>query len=445
MSETRAHGDDAVAVIGAGVAGMSCAVALSRALPEREIHIFDQGSRGRGGRTSSSRPSAHDDPLVFDHGCQFFTASDPEFKAVCASLVRSGHASRWDGRFGTLDARTGAFASRDDARGDVPPDDDFFGLLSADEVFVGVPTMRGLCDGLRAAAGGHLVIDHPHCAVTDLSLGLAASTPRWTARGVDHRTLDVGARGDPERHLGEFRAVVAADVMLAKTGTPGDCALRDAPRESVARRVWNDMANAPPDPLFTLAVAYPIDAFDVVADTNSFSFDAAIITGSPVVRLLVRDGAKPGRRERPDRLERWVAISSSTFARDVVAGAPLSVDGKYNPQTAAYLETVTPKMVAEVGRILALAAGKGERTAPAPAPAHAATHRWGNAFPERGTVPVAGNGGCYAWDDETGFGACGDFVGGAGVEAAWISGTRAGEAAARALTGAPSRGSDGSE
>ena len=93
-------------------------------------------SRGRGGRTSSSRPSAHDDPLVFDHGCQFFTASDPEFKAVCASLVRSGHASRWDGRFGTLDARTGAFASRDAARGDVPPDEDFFRLLSADEVFV---------------------------------------------------------------------------------------------------------------------------------------------------------------------------------------------------------------------------------------------------------------------------------------------------------------------
>ena len=124
------------------------------------------------------------------------------------------------------------------------------------------------------------------------------------------------------------------------------------------------MANAPPDPLFTLAVAYPIDAFDAAP----FSFDAAVITGSPVVRLLVRDGAKPGRRERPDRLERWVAISSSSFARDVVAGAPLSVDGKYNPQTAAYLETVTPKMVAEVGRVLALAAGAGERTAPAPAP-----------------------------------------------------------------------------
>ena len=45
-----------------------------------------------------------------------------------------------------------------------PPDDDFFGLLSADEVFVGVPTMRGLCDGLRAAARHHLVIDHPRAA-----------------------------------------------------------------------------------------------------------------------------------------------------------------------------------------------------------------------------------------------------------------------------------------
>ena len=86
MSETRAHGDDAVAVIGAGVAGLSCAVALSRALPEREIRrlIFDQGSRGRGdGRRRPARARTTTRWCSIT-ACQFFTASDPEFKAVCA-------------------------------------------------------------------------------------------------------------------------------------------------------------------------------------------------------------------------------------------------------------------------------------------------------------------------------------------------------------------------
>lgn len=87
-----------VAVLGAGVAGLSCALTLtSRGMP---VDVFDQGSRGVGGRASSSRPVTvvraqgsgtrqiggseeaddADEPLVFDHGCQFFTATHPAFK-----------------------------------------------------------------------------------------------------------------------------------------------------------------------------------------------------------------------------------------------------------------------------------------------------------------------------------------------------------------------------
>ena len=111
-----------VAIVGAGVAGLSCAIQLaSRGV---RCDLFDQGSRGPGGRSSSSRPAAvsssfsttddddsdaagdtsicdttdggvwcggagvadddEGEPLVFDHGCQFFTAAHPTFKVSLA-------------------------------------------------------------------------------------------------------------------------------------------------------------------------------------------------------------------------------------------------------------------------------------------------------------------------------------------------------------------------
>ena len=155
------------AIIGAGVAGVSCAAALSRGLAdgdaevETRVHLIDQGSRGIGGRASSSRPTAHDEPIAFDHGCQFFTARTEAFKREVSRLERLGHVRRWDGRFGTVDALTGAFerkpgpGARDDGGGDdgddgdathpapAPTEGDFFGLLASEAVYVGVPTMRG--------------------------------------------------------------------------------------------------------------------------------------------------------------------------------------------------------------------------------------------------------------------------------------------------------------
>ena len=90
------------AIIGAGVAGVSCAAALSRGLAdgdaevETRVHLIDQGSRGIGGRASSSRPTAHDEPIAFDHGCQFFTARTEAFKREVSRLERLGHGGLWN-------------------------------------------------------------------------------------------------------------------------------------------------------------------------------------------------------------------------------------------------------------------------------------------------------------------------------------------------------------
>jgi renalase len=205
-----------------------------------------------------------------------------------------------------------------------------------------------------------------------------------------------------------------------------------------------------PGSLFSLMVAFPQElgvGAGAGAGAGAAGFDAAVVVGSEVVQLLVRNTSKPGRsgggRSRAgDGLECWVAISTKAFAEKVVAGAPLSVNGEYNPQTAAYLEAVTPTMVAEVRRLLRESREEGGKGLDVPELVHAKSQRWGNAFPMTTTMLGGGGGGGggggsrggFIWDGASGFAACGDFVVGAGVEAAFLSGLGAGAAIAEALS-----------
>jgi len=60
------------AIIGAGMAGITCARTLVQA--GHQVTVFDK-SRGLGGRMAT-RSSAFGS---FDHGVQYFTARDPRF------------------------------------------------------------------------------------------------------------------------------------------------------------------------------------------------------------------------------------------------------------------------------------------------------------------------------------------------------------------------------
>lgn len=394
--------------------------------------------------------------MVFDHGCQFFTAESEAFRETCAALERAGHIARWDGRFGTLDASTGEFRAKieNDAgtRGD-----DFFRLLAAKDVYVGVPTMRGLCDGLRELIRENAAVDSPQCAVTSLKRARdereheKKNARPWVVSGVGGRALDENQPGSRERALGAFEAVVATDVMLTKTGTPGSCVLEGVPGVSdedardatedvsgasaSAAATWRAMRGSPAESLFSLMVAFGGTEED---EDLSVPFDAAVVTGSKTIQLLVRDSAKPGRGKRGAR-NRWTVVSTAAFAAAAVADAPLSVDGAYNPQTAAYLERVTPAMVEATRDLLRSASsrassGVDDEDTPTDMyrdpPTHARSQRWGHAFPKRGW-----GGAAFAWDPALRFGACGDFAAGPGVEAAWISGAQAGAAVAKTMRG----------
>ena len=68
-----------VAVIGAGMSGLTCASRLG----ERgfEVSVFDKG-RGPGGRSSTRRVDLDGAEVGFDHGAQYFTVRDPAVRTM---------------------------------------------------------------------------------------------------------------------------------------------------------------------------------------------------------------------------------------------------------------------------------------------------------------------------------------------------------------------------
>ncbi len=89
-----------IAVIGAGLAGLSCAQALLRA--GHTVHVFDK-SRGPSGRMSTRRAEDAAGPWQCDHGAQYFTARDPQFRAEVARWQQAGVAALWGARLASFD------------------------------------------------------------------------------------------------------------------------------------------------------------------------------------------------------------------------------------------------------------------------------------------------------------------------------------------------------
>jgi predicted NAD/FAD-dependent oxidoreductase len=85
-----------VAVVGAGMSGLSSARTLAAA--GHEVLVFDKG-RGPGGRTSRRRA----EPFAFDHGAQYFTARDPRFRVEVTAWREQGLVAPWEGRIVELE------------------------------------------------------------------------------------------------------------------------------------------------------------------------------------------------------------------------------------------------------------------------------------------------------------------------------------------------------
>ena len=83
-----------IAIIGTGLSGITAAKSLQEHYGAfAKITLFEK-SRGLGGRISTRRTEAYE----FDHGAQYFTAKNPDFKNVVINAITQGYIAPWDSR-----------------------------------------------------------------------------------------------------------------------------------------------------------------------------------------------------------------------------------------------------------------------------------------------------------------------------------------------------------
>ena len=86
-----------LAVIGAGVSGLTAAAQLQRS--GWSVRLFDKG-RGPGGRAATRRSASGG----FDHGAPYFTVQTAQGRALVERLYAQGVVAPWSGRFASVDA-----------------------------------------------------------------------------------------------------------------------------------------------------------------------------------------------------------------------------------------------------------------------------------------------------------------------------------------------------
>lgn len=216
-----------VAIIGAGVAGLSCARALRRAgVP---VTVFDKG-RGPGGRISTRRGA-----IAFDHGAQYFTVADEDFRATVDRWLQQSVVAEWHGRMVAID-RPGVVSA-----------------IAPRRRFVGVPGMGAIAVALAQSL--------------DVRCGVTVAPPvsiggRWALAGVDGHAL------------GTFDAIVVTAPPAQTSALLGD-----HPLGAVVEQA--EMA-----PCLAVMAAWDADL--------DLGFDGAFVNQGPL-SWVARNGSKPGR------------------------------------------------------------------------------------------------------------------------------------------------------
>jgi renalase len=276
-----------IAVIGAGVAGLSCALRLESA--GANVSVFEK-SRGVSGRMGTKRhPSICTEINLTgadwqsDHGTQYFIATDNDFKIEVARWCNLGAAGTWSPRaaligFDESPAASNAKSSAGESA---------IEFVKTKTRFVGIPRMTSPAGKLASE------LRQPVTLKTTIST-ITYSNSGWRLSALEH-----------ELNHGQFDALVLAVpapqavALLLTSGEPTREMHRHISRVSM-QPCWTVMLNFS-RPFIT-------------------SFDAAVIATGPL-RWIARDSSKPGRTNA----ETWVLQAGPEWSAEHIDDAPDAV------------------------------------------------------------------------------------------------------------------------
>ncbi len=320
-----------IAVLGAGVAGLTCA----RALHDQgyEVVVFDKG-RGPGGRTSTRRTDIDDQTVRWDHGAVAFRARDRRFIAAVEKWAACDVVAPWTPRVRTIAADGGTTDGED-------------------TWWVGTPGMNAIAK--------HLATD------LDVRYGVriveaAFADDAWRLADVSEDAFD---------GFDALVSTVPAPQMRALLG--------DAAPELVA-----EAASVETAPCWALLLAFDSARDDLPFDLVRFE------EPSGMLHKIVRNASKPGRDAAP---ESWVVHATSTWSH---ANVEMSQDEAW-----AALWSSARDVLGDI------------------APTEGTAHRW------RYSHALTPLGVSCLGDGDRRLAAAGDWVRGANVEAAYLSGAAA--------------------
>ena len=220
-----------VAVIGAGLAGLSCASALVNA--GMQVRVFEK-SRGLAGRMSTRKG----DGWQCDHGARYFTARDRAFQNQLAIWLEQGVAAQWHTPIGVYENQAWHSSKSNEAR------------------YVGTPWMTSPAHSLAKSL-------EIHTSHTIMSMNRLQQ--RWHLHTTEHGLLDY----QPDWVISAIPAPQA--LALTKAIDP---AITELHEKAKTEGCWTMMLR------FNEAIAMP--------------FEAAFINEG-ILSWVARNNAKPQR------------------------------------------------------------------------------------------------------------------------------------------------------
>ncbi len=241
-----------VAIVGAGISGLACAMLLSE--NGFKVTVFDKG-RHPGGRLASRDR----DDNSFDYGAQYFTARDSRFKEFLLQLVHLKKASEWSGKFAKL--KNGCLAEE----------------ILSEPRYVGVPAMRSIADVMASKIDNEI-----ECLTLHRVSSVSRQDDKWLLTGTAQNES-----GETLFSRGDFDFLV----------------LSLPPEQAAALYPHNKLNDIKLRPCIALLLAFN--------SRVNLLFDG-ISLDDKIISWVARDSNKPGRPKG----ERWVIHSSADWSEE---------------------------------------------------------------------------------------------------------------------------------